>query len=105
MSSLKHISPQEAADLMQDGAILIDIREDHERQLEHIPGTHHHALTRINPDNPIRPGDEVLIFHCHSGARTRNYAAHLAAAAGDSEVYVLDGGIVAWKQAGLPVKI
>ncbi len=105
MSSLKHISPKEAADLVEDGAILIDIREDHERQREHIPGAHHHALTRINPANPIRPGDEVLIFHCRSGARTRTYASHLAAAAGGCEVYVLDGGIEAWKRAGLPVKI
>jgi rhodanese-related sulfurtransferase len=104
MSSLKSVSPEQAAELMRDGAILVDVREAHEHQREHIPGAHHHALTQIDPSNPIRSGDAVLIFHCRSGARTNTYASHLAAAAGQCEVYVLDGGIEAWKRAGLPVK-
>jgi 3-mercaptopyruvate sulfurtransferase SseA len=44
----------------------------------------------------------VLIFHCKSGMRTKMNAAKLAARAGDCDVYVLGGGIEAWKRAGLP---
>src|SRR5690606_41072996 len=45
----------------------------------------------------------TVVFHCRSGMRTRANAAALEAAAGGREVLLLDGGIDAWKQAGLPV--
>jgi rhodanese-related sulfurtransferase len=62
-------------------------------------------LSRIDADTPIRPGDDVLVFHCRSGARTKGHAARLAAASPDCETYILDGGIDAWKKAGLPVTL
>jgi hypothetical protein len=47
-----------------------------------------------------------VIFHCRSGARTQGNAARLAAKASDaSEAFILEGGIDAWKKAGLPVTI
>ncbi len=106
MSQLKTISPARAAELMRDGAVLIDIREADEHARERIPGAHHHALSRIDAANPVHPGDDVLIFHCRSGMRTKGNAAKLAAAAPrDCEMFVLEGGIDAWKKAGLPVAI
>ena len=43
------------------------------------------------------------IFHCRSGARTRSNAAQLAAKVDDScEVFLLEGGLDAWRKAGLP---
>jgi rhodanese-related sulfurtransferase len=105
MSNLKTIAPQMAASLIEQGAILVDIREADEHARERIPGARHHALSRIDAEHPVRPGDEVLIFHCRSGARTQANAARLAADAGDCEVLVLDGGIEAWKKAGLPVAL
>ena len=45
-----------------------------------------------------------MIFHCKSGMRTAGNAQRLAAAA-DCQTYILDGGIDAWKKAGLPVAI
>jgi len=105
MADLKTISPQRAAELMRGGAILVDIREADEHAREHIPGARHHALTRIGRDNPARSGDDVLIFHCRSGARTKGNAPKLAAAAPACEAYILDGGLDAWKKAGLPVTL
>ncbi len=103
MSALKSISPEQAAELMRAGAVLVDIREADENARERIPGARHHTLTRIDKDTPLHAGDDVLIFHCRSGARTRPNAPKLAAAAPACETYILDGGIEAWKQAGLPV--
>lgn len=103
MTDLKTISPQRAAELVRQGAVLIDIREADEHARENIPGARHHALSRIASDNPARAGDDVLIFHCRSGARTRGNAPRLAQAAGACEAFVLEGGIDAWKKAGLPV--
>ena len=45
-----------------------------------------------------------MVFHCRSGARTSANAARLADAAG-CEAYILEGGIDAWKTAGLPVAV
>jgi rhodanese-related sulfurtransferase len=104
MSSLKTIDPQRAADLMRQGAVLVDVREAHEHAAEHIPGARHFALSGIDPDHPIEAGDTVLIFHCKSGGRTNLHAGRLAAAAGRCEAYVLGGGIEAWRRAGLPTR-
>ena len=105
MSNLQTISPERAAELVRNGAVLIDIREADEHAREHIPGARHHALSRIDDETPVRKGDDVLVFHCRSGARTRGNAARLAAAARTCETYILEGGIDAWKKAGLPVKL
>lgn len=105
MSQLKSISPERAADLVRSGAVLIDIREADEQARERIPGARHHALSRIDQGTPIQAGDDVVIFHCRSGARTKGNAARLAAVAPNCETYVLDGGIDAWKKAGLPVAL
>lgn len=105
MSQLKTISPERAAELVRAGAVLVDVRDADEHARERIPGARHHALTSIDRDSPARSGDDVLIFHCRSGARTMGNAARLAAAAEDCEVYILDGGLEAWKKAGLPVAL
>lgn len=105
MNTLPTIRPERAAELMRAGAVLIDIREADEHAREHIPGARHHALSRLNASNPARAGDEILVFHCRSGARTKANAPRLAAAAGGCETYVLEGGLDAWKQAGLPTAI
>jgi Protein of unknown function (DUF2892) len=53
----------------------------------------------------ISPGI-VAIFHCRSGARTRSNAAHLATKVDDScEVCLLEGGLDAWRKAGLPTVV
>jgi len=105
MSELKTISPERAAELMRSGAVLVDIREADEHAREKIPSARHHALSRIDQTVPIRAGDDVVIFHCRSGARTKGNAAKLTAATPKCETYILDGGLDAWKKAGLPVAL
>jgi rhodanese-related sulfurtransferase len=102
MSHVETITPERAAELLKDGAVLVDIRETTEHARENIPGARHHALSQIDARHPVREGDTVLIFHCRSGVRTRMNANRLAARAGDCDVYMLGGGIEAWKRAGLP---
>ena len=54
------------------------------------------SLTTLDGDN------RIAIFHCRSGQRTTAHAAKLAAAA-SCEAYIVEGGIEAWKKAGLPI--
>jgi rhodanese-related sulfurtransferase len=105
MSTLQTISPERAAELVRQGAVLIDVREADEHAREHIPGARHHALTKIDRANPVKQGDDVLIFHCRSGARTGSNSLKLAGAAQGCEAFILDGGLNAWKKAGLPVTL
>lgn len=105
MSSLQSISPARSAELIKAGALLIDVREADEHAREHIPGAQHNALSRIGEAMPSHREDNVLIFHCRSGARTRSNAAKLAATAQNCQAYILEGGLDAWKNAGLPVAL
>ena len=97
---MKTITPERAAELVKNGATLIDIRESGEYAAENIPGARHHALSQIGPETLLRAGDTVLIFHCKSGGRTNMNAGKLAGSAKDCEAYVMSGGIEAWKRAG-----
>lgn len=102
MSELRKISPQRAAELMANGAVLVDVREADEHAREHVPGARHRPLSRIGAGNAGDAG-ETLIFQCRSGARTTANAAKLWAAAGSCEAYILEGGLENWKKAGFPV--
>ncbi len=104
MSNLQTVSPTAAAELIRQGAVLVDIREADEHARESIPGSRHHALSGIDGTS-VGTGKDVLIFHCRSGARTKGNSARLAAAAPACRTYVLEGGLDAWKKAGLPVSL
>ena len=85
--------------------MLIDIREADEHARERIPGARHHALSRIDTESPARPGDDVLVFHCRSGARTHGQRRTAFRRGANCETYILEGGLDAWKKAGLPVAL
>ena len=98
--SLQRISPDNAKRLIDNGAPLIDIRSADEHARESIPG----ALSC--PVNEMEKLDAVagpVVFYCRTGNRTAVNAARLAAAAA-CEAYAIEGGIDAWKRAGLPVR-
>ncbi len=83
-------------------AVLIDIRESDEHAREHIIGARLAPLSAIDAHDFDRDHGKSAVFHCKSGMRTQANAAKLLAR-GFSEAYFLDGGIEAWKAAGLPV--
>lgn len=98
--SIPHIPPAEAARLMAQGALLADIREPDEWRREHILQAEHFALSALDRKRPS--GRNAVIFYCRSGNRTTVNAARLAASAKGAKVYLLEGGIEAWRDAGLP---
>lgn len=103
MKPMPTISPARARDLIREGAVLVDIRDAAEHARENIPDAKLVPLPLIN--SAAIPQDRVVIFHCRSGARTQANAAKLASAADACEAYLLEGGLEAWKKAGLPVKL
>ncbi len=103
MTNLQKISPQRAKSLIDSGAVLVDIREGDERARASISGSAHMPLSKIESFKaaPAAAG-QVIIYHCKSGNRTSVNAAKLQEKA-DCEAYILDGGIDAWRAAGLPL--
>lgn len=99
--AIRTIPAAEARRLIDAGATLIDIRSPDEHARERIAGALNIPLDRISPESA--PGD-VLIFHCRSGMRTAQAADALVAAADGRDCYIVQGGIAAWGNAGLPVE-
>jgi rhodanese-related sulfurtransferase len=97
--SLPTITPTEAKRLLDEGAMLVDVRAPDEHARERIPGARNHPLDRLTT---LEERGRIAIFHCRSGQRTAAHAAKLAAAA-TCEAYIVEGGIEAWKNAGLPI--
>jgi rhodanese-related sulfurtransferase len=101
--TMRSISPQEAKRLIEDGAVLVDIREADEQARERIPGARHVPLSKLNDAGLAAPKGRTVIFHCRSGARTKAQSALLTAKAGDDcEALLIEGGLDAWRKAGLP---
>jgi len=98
--TIHHISPADAFAQVSHGAVLIDIRERDEWRREHVPFALNYPLSTIERDPPAHQG--TVIFHCRSGNRTGVNAARLAASVPGAKVHVLEGGIEAWRDAGLP---
>jgi rhodanese-related sulfurtransferase len=96
--TLPTIDPIDAKRLIDEGAVLVDIREPDEHARERVPGARNTPLSRLG----TLPDASAIVFHCRSGARTSANAARLGAAA-SCQAYILEGGIDAWKKAGLPV--
>jgi rhodanese-related sulfurtransferase len=96
--SLQTIDALAAKRLIDQGAILVDIREADEHAREHVPGARNVPLSRLGS---LPTGVKAMVFHCRSGARTSANAPRLAAST-DCQAYSLEGGIDAWKKANLP---
>ncbi|HWA01184.1 MAG TPA: rhodanese family protein [Caulobacterales bacterium] len=101
--SLDPISPLELKRRLDCGeAILIDIRESDEHARAHILGARLAPLSAIDAHDFDRDHDKIAVFYCRSGMRTQSNAARLLTK-GFAEARSLEGGLEAWKAAGLPV--
>ena len=98
--SLPKVTPHEAKRLIDQGAVIVDIRAPGEHARERIPGARNIPLG----SSAKLDGKAPIVFHCRSGMRTSANEEALAASA-NCQAYILDGGLDAWKRAGLPVTL
>ena len=95
------LSPARVAELMRDGAQVIDVREAYEREAGRIPGdTAHIELDRLTDEAGSIERERPVVFYCRSGSRSALAAQAFAAAGFDA--HNLDGGLKAWVADGLP---
>lgn len=104
MSTLTKIDPQTVADGLKSGKFhLIDIREADEFAREHIGGAVSIPLSQVEQADVKIEAGRTAVFHCKSGMRTEANCARLASRI-NGDALLLDGGLDAWKKAGLPVR-
>ena len=110
---LARVDPAQASVAMRDGAVLVDIRAESQRQRDGVvPGSVFVARNvlewRCDPrgshrDARVADPERRLIVMCDAG-----YQSSLAAATlhelGHDRATDLDGGFQAWRAAGLPVE-
>lgn len=97
------LTPGQTEQMLLNGAVLIDIRRPSEFNTEHIPQARSVPLPMLEPDTLDIPADSAVIFNCQTGHRARLYANRLEQSV-QNDIYIVDGGINAWKKAGLAVE-
>lgn len=106
---VRTISPQRLHELSQAGGDieLIDVRTPAEFRSAHASIARSTPLGAFDAKSLIAdrrlPGEPLYVM-CRSGARSSKACAALAAAGTGVEVVNVEGGLLAWEQAGLPVE-
>jgi len=98
------VRPQEAIQLMNQGAQLYDLREADAFAAGHVngakrldPAQHAQAVEQLK-----RFKDRLLILYCDDGGRSTALTRQLHAA-GFTKVFSLRGGLATWRAEGLPL--
>ena len=100
------ISPQKAHEMVSSGAgILIDVRDQDEREEIHIPSAMHlgRGTLELEIEERVPDPNAVIICHCGGGGRSA-LAAESLQKMGYKNVRSMAGGLKAWKDAGLPTE-
>ncbi len=97
------ISAAQAAALADDGALMIDVREPREFESLRAPGAASVPLAEFVARLGELPRDRQLLLVCRSGSRSLRATMYLMQQ-GFDDVANVDGGMIAWKNAGLPVR-
>ena len=95
------IGPAEASARWQAGAVLLDVREDAEWAAGHVPGAIHIPLGQLASRVAELPAGQPILVICRSGNRSQE-GRDILLSAGLSPVASVDGGVRAWRDAGLP---
>lgn len=104
LSGLQLIDVDEAVRLNnQHKAVFVDIRDQAAFEKSHINDAVHVSQATIKEqDKPLKANDKPLIVVCDSG-QTSRLAAKQLKTKGYDDVYVLRGGLNAWREAKLPL--
>lgn len=98
------VGPADAVRLMNQGALLVDVRTQAEFDSGHIIDARHVPQDQVAQQAEAlkRYKDKVVITCCESGMRSAA-AARALKAVGFSKVVNLRGGLTAWRAENLPL--
>lgn len=98
---MREVNPEQAARLIERGALLLDVREDHEWQAGHAPEAVHMPMGTVADRVGELPEDRTILCICHVGGRSAAVASALVRAGWDA--VNVGGGMEAWAASGLDV--
>jgi rhodanese-related sulfurtransferase len=93
------VTPQRASELVDSGAVVIDVRRDYEFDAGHIAGARHVEMNDLTANAESIPRDQAVVFYCRSGNRSGMAAAAFREAGFDA--YHVEGGLQEWVDQGL----
>ena len=100
------IAPEAFAEKTKEAdVVLLDVRTVEEFAEGHIEGAQQYDYYETDSFKSMLAGldkTKTYLIYCRSGSRSGN-AMRMMKEMGFSQVYNLDGGILAWRSAGLPV--
>jgi molybdopterin/thiamine biosynthesis adenylyltransferase/rhodanese-related sulfurtransferase len=106
-SEIEEIDPSEVKELLDEGVVVVDVRETEEVAAGHLPGARHvprsYLESRIEGIVPDRFANVIL--YCASGVRSAYAARTLGEDLGYQNVKSMTGGIVLWKDRGYEVVV
>jgi len=82
--------------------VVLDVREPAEFAAGHLPNARNIPSGELDKRVGDLPAGKPVLVCCASGARSGRAIAVLRKA-GHEQVFNLDGGVHAWRQAGLPI--
>ena len=82
----------------------LDVRAADEFATGHIAGARNIVYDQVASIIPELSRNGPIVLYCIHSAHRAPEAARALMAAGFDHVYVLEGGIVAWQAAGLPIR-
>jgi rhodanese-related sulfurtransferase len=101
-----NVTPEQALELIGQGALVVDVRQPNEWISGHIPAAELIPLDGIYLFGKAiagLPKDRDMILVCEMGQRSVG-AAEIALVAGHTRVYNLVGGMSAWRARKLPLE-
>jgi rhodanese-related sulfurtransferase len=102
--SLTSVTPQEAIRLMNQGALLLDLRPQEQYQAGHLSGARQMSGEQIlsAADTLKKHKEKAVVVYDDSGSLGPAAVRQLAAQ-GFTRVFTLRGGLAAWRADNLPV--
>ena len=102
--TIRAISPDDVASWLAEGAVFIDVREDHERARGQAVGARGVAKAQLlaEPDRHLADRDAPVVLICQMGGRSMD-AARALEAAGYTRLASVEGGTQRWQDEGRPM--
>jgi rhodanese-related sulfurtransferase len=96
------VTPQQAKEMLEQDAQLIDVREGYEWEAGRIAGARHIELERLAAQAETIDRDRPVIFQCRLGARSAMATQAFRAAGYDA--WSMAGGLKRWHEEGRPLE-
>jgi rhodanese-related sulfurtransferase len=96
------LDPKGAAELIADGAQVVDVRAADEHAAGHIEGALHLPLEHLDQESSELDRGKPVVIYCRGGERSAMAAEAFRNSGWDA--HNVAGGLLAWAEDGLPLE-